>query len=370
MAAEGANALPLAGGPARPRRRQLLQAGGVGACLAVAPALLRAQSVPETAAVARLQGADRSQRLLDGARREGQVNLYTSLTVDDMAVLNAAFERRHPGVKVRMWRASSDKVLQRVMAEARAGRHEVDVIETNALPLESLQREKLLQPLRSPQLAQLIPGAVPAHGGWAASRLNVFVQAYNTQRVPAAELPTRLEDLLQPRWRGRLAIEGSDDDWFSAQVRQRGEAQGLRLFRELVRSNGLSVRKGHTLLTQMVASGEVDYALTVYNFTAEQLRLKGAPIAWHALPPVVARSNGVALPLRAAHPHAAVLYCDFMLGDEGQKLLGERDFVPASRNVASPLAQLPITVIDAGQLLADGDKWARLYDEIVVRQIN
>ena len=170
------------------------------------------------------------------------------------------------------------------------------------------------------------------------------------------------------RWKGKLGIEATDDDWFSVQVRQRGEANGLRLFRDLVKTSGLSVRKGHTLLTQMVASGEVDYALTVYNFTAEQLRQRGAPIAWHALPPVVARSNGVAVPLRAAHPHAALLYYDFMLGDEAQKILGERDFVPASRNVPSPLANVPLVVVDPAQLLDDGDKWSRLYDEIVVKQ--
>lgn len=356
--------------PPLPRRRSLLRTLGAGACAAAAPALVLARDGSETAPLALLQGPERQQRLVDGARREGQLNLYTSLTVEDMAALNGAFEKRYPGVKVRMWRASSDKVLQRVLTESRAGRFEADVVENNALALESLQREKLLQPVRSPQLAGLIAGAVPAHGGWAASRLNVFVQAYNTQRVPAAELPTRLEDLLKPRWRGRLGIEATDDDWFSVQVRQRGEAQGLKLFRDLVRTSGLSVRRGHTLLTQLVASGEVDYALTVYNFTAEQLRHKGAPIGWHALPPAVARSNGVAVPLRAAHPHAAVLYYDFMLADEAQKILGERDFVPASRNIPSPLASVPIHLVDAAQLLDDGDKWSRLYDEIVVKQSN
>jgi iron(III) transport system substrate-binding protein len=349
------------------RRRALVLGLGATVCALAAPGLSLAAAA-ETAQAAALQGPGRQQALLEGARREGQVNVYTSLTVEDMGALNAAFEKRYPGLKVNMWRAASDKVLQRVVSEARAGRFEVDVVETNALPLESLQREKLLQPVRSPQLASLIPGAVPPHGGWAASRLNVFVQAYNTQRVAQAELPGRLEDLLKPRWRGKLGIEASDDDWFAAQVRHRGETHGTALFRELVKTNGISVRKGHTLLTQMVASGEVEYALTVYNFTAEQLRQRGAPIAWQALPPVVARSNGVAVPLRAAHPHAAILYYDFMLAEEGQKILGERDFFPASRNVPSPLARVPITVIDAAQLLDDGDKWARLYDEIVVRQ--
>jgi iron(III) transport system substrate-binding protein len=367
MAVERRHGLPRHGLPRRALVRGLALGLGSAAVLGTASPLLRAQGVGETAPLAALQGAEREQKLLDGARREGQLNLYTSLTVEDMAVLNAAFEKRY-AVKVRMWRAGSDKVLQRVVTEARAGRFEVDVVETNALPLESLHREKLLQPVHSPLAGTLIAGAVPAHGAWVASRLNVFVQAYNTQRVAAAEVPKTFDDLLDARWRGRLGIEASDDDWFSVVVKQRGEAAGLRFFRDLVKTNGLSVRKGHTLLTQMVASGEISYALTVYNFTTEQLRSKGAPIAWHVLAPAVARANGVAVPRRVAHPHAAVLYHDFMLGEEAQKILSERDFVPTARAARSPLAGTPITLVDASQLLDDGDKWTRLYDEIVVRQ--
>src|SRR5437762_12337075 len=129
------------------------------------------------------------QRLAAGAKAEGAtLNLYTSLTVEDMAALNSAFEARH-GVKIRMWRAASDKVLARVLAEAKAGRPEVDIVETNAPPLESLHREGVLQPVRSPPHAELIPAALPAHGGWVGSRLNVFVLAYNTRLVDKPGLP-------------------------------------------------------------------------------------------------------------------------------------------------------------------------------------
>src|SRR5205085_6379071 len=237
--------------------------------------------------IALYAGADRAERLAAGAKKEGS-------TVEDMAVLNAAFEARH-GVKVRMWRATSDKVLQRVLAEEKAGRHEVDIVETNAPPLETLHREGLLQGVHSPEHAALIGAALPAHREWVASRLNVFVQAYNTRLVRTAELPKAYGDLLQPRWKGRLGIEAGDDDWFAGVVTALGEAQGLRLFRDLVATNGISVRRGHTLLTNLVASGEVPLALTVYNFTAEQLKRKGAPLDWFVIPPAVARANGLAL---------------------------------------------------------------------------
>jgi iron(III) transport system substrate-binding protein len=330
--------------------------------LAAAPAL--AQTAAELAAYA---GPDRGQRLLEGARHEGSINLYTSLTVDDMTVLNAAFEKK-TGVKVRMWRAASDKIVQRAIAEAKASRFDVDVIESNAPSLEILHREGLLQAVRSPHHADLIPAAVPEHREWAGARLSVFVHAYNTRLVKKEELPSSYSELLHPRWKGKLGIEASDEDWFAGVVRSLGEDKGLKLFRDLVATNGLSVRRGHTLLTNLVASGEVPFALTVYNFTAEQLKQKGAPLDWFVLPPAIARANGVAVAKRAPHPHAALLYYDFMIGEEGQRILLQRDFVPASRKTETMLNRGPLTIVDPALIVDQGERWAKLYEEIIVKQ--
>jgi len=280
-----------------------------------------------------------------------------------MAALNGAFEARH-GVKVNLWRAASEKVLQRVLAEARAGRHYVDIVETNAPPLESLHREGLLERVRSPEQAALIAAALPPHGEWVGSRLNVFVQAYNTRLVQRGELPKSYAELVQPRWKGRLGIEAGDDDWFAGVVTALGEAQGLALFRELVAKNGVSVRRGHTLLANLVAAGEVPFALTVYNFTAEQLKRQGAPLDWYVIPPAVARANGLALARGAPHPHAALLYYDFMISEAGQRILAERGFVPARRELQGALAAERLHIVDPALLLDGGDKWTRLYESI------
>ena len=317
--------------------------------------------------IALYTGSDRAERLAAGSRKEASLNLYTSLTVEDMAALNSAFEARH-GVKVRMWRATSDKVVQRVLAEARAGRDEVDIVETNAPPLEALHREGILQRVRSPQHAELIAAALPAHGEWVGSRLNLFVQAYNTRLVPRAELPRTYAELLHPRWKGRLGIEAGDEDWFAMVVTALGEAEGLRLFRELVATNGVSVRRGHTLLANLVASGEVPYALTVYNFTAEQLKRKGAPFDWYVIPPAVARANGVALARRAPHPHAALLYYDFMIGEEGQRILEQRGFLPARRSLQGALAGEQLRLVDPALMLDQAEKWTRLYESVFVQR--
>jgi ABC-type Fe3+ transport system substrate-binding protein len=316
--------------------------------------------------IAQYQGADRAARVLQGAKKEGELSVYTSAPVDDYAVFSAAFEKKY-GVKVRVWRASSEKVQQRGVTEARAGRFEVDIFDTNGPEMESLHREKILQEVKSPYLADLIPQAIMPHREWVGTRLNIFALAYNTRLVKKDELPKKWEDLLDPRWKGRLGIEAADEEWFAGVVGQLGEQKGLQLFRDIAAKNGLSVRKGHTLLTQLVAAGEVPLALTVYNYKAEQLKQKGAPIDWFVIPPAIARPNGIGMARRAPHPNAAVLFYDFMISD-AQFLLLERDFVPTSRKIKTKLNQFPLKFVNSSDMLDHFAKWSKLYEEIITRQ--
>ena len=336
--------------------------------LAALPAL--AGAAPTAAeALAGYAGADRAQRLLQGARREGELTLYTSLTVEDMAVINGAFEKKY-GVKVKMWRAASDKILQRAVTEAQGQRFDADVLEASTPILEALHREKLLAAVTSPFQADLMAQAVPAHHEWVGSRLNVFVHAYNTRLVGKDELPKTYQDLLQPKWKGKLGIEATDEDWFATLVGDMGEKKGLQLFRDIKAGNGLSVRKGHTLLTNLVASGEVPFALTVYNFTAEQLQQKGASLAWYVMAPAVARANGLGVARRAPHPHAALLYYDFIISEEGQRILSRRGFVTTSTKIPTAFGNTPLTLVDPALILDQSDKWTGLYERIVVKGTN
>lgn len=308
-------------------------------------------------------GADRLQKLIEGAKKEGALNIYTSAQSDDMGPLVAGFEKKY-GIKATVWRAGSEKVLQRAVTEARGNRFTVDVIETNGPELESLHREKILQAIRSPHHANLIPAAVLPHREWVGTRLNVFVQAYNTKLVKKEELPKSWEDLLHPRWKGRLGIEAEDQDWLAGVSGELGEARGAKLFKDIVAANGMSVRKGHTLLTQLVASGEVPFALTVYNYKAEQLKQKGAPIDWLSIGTAIARPNGVAVARNAPNPHAALLFYDYEISEEGQKILVDRDFVPTNTKVESPYGKLPMRFVSAKTMLDEGDKWTKLYEDI------
>jgi iron(III) transport system substrate-binding protein len=321
-------------------------------------------SAQTLAELAMYSGADRMQRLIAGAKKEGVLNVYSSMTVGDMKVVVEGFQKQY-GVKIQPWRASSESILQRTMIEQRAGRYEVDAIETSSAEMESLHREKLLQEVSSPHLADILPAALRPHREWVGDRFNVIAAGYNTKLVKKEELPKTYEDFSNPRWKGRLGIESDDAVWFGALATVMGEEKAIKLFRDMVRVNGISVRKGHTLLANLVVSGEVPFALTLYHYKAKQLKRDGAPLDWYVMPPGFARFLGTGVMKRAPHPHAAVLFMDFMLHD-AQKLLLKRDFTATNMKV-QPL-DVDINVIDPAQILDQGDKWKKLYDEIIVKQ--
>ena len=322
-------------------------------------------SAADYAALAMYEGADREQRLVQGARQEGTLLVYTSLTVEDITELAEAFEKKY-AIKVKFWRASSEKVVQRILTEGRAGRSYFDVVETNGPELEALARERMLQKATSPHFASLIPQALMSHREWVGTRLNMFVQIYNTKLVKKEDFPKSYQDLLDPRWKGRLGIEAEDADWFGTVVKELGEEKALRLFRDLVATNGLSVRKGHTLLAGLVASGEVPFALTVYNHNADKLKKKGAPVEWDVIPPAVIRPNGMALSRAPPQPHAAVLFYDFMLSD-GQTILAKNEYLAVTRKAGSVLERLQLKFVDPVTVLDESAKWEKLYKEIIIR---
>jgi iron(III) transport system substrate-binding protein len=337
---------------------------GVLAAPALARGQARAQSSPHRA-VYMLDAPDREARLVAGARREGVVVLYTSLNTQDSGPLTAAFEQKY-GIKTQIWRAASERVVQRAVAEARAGRSAFDVIETNAPEMEALYREGLLDEFRSPAFPELAPAAFPPHRHYVATRFNFFTIGYNTRLIKPEEVPNAYTDLLHPRFVGRLGLEAGDVDWFGAMVKSMGEQKGLAFFRGLAAAKPV-MRTGHTLVGQLVASGEIPIAPNIYNHNAERLLVRGAPIRWKALPPTFGRANSVGVVRRAPHPHGAMLFTDFMLSRQGQTVLKARNRVPSSRSVDSNLNDFPFTTIDPIITLDEEAKWSKLWSDLFLR---
>ena len=325
-----------------------------------------AQSRAQNDAVFQYRGADRDARLIERAKREGSVVLYTSLAPTESRPLAAAFEKKY-GIRVALWRALSDQVVRRTVTEAQARRYSVDVIETNGPEMEMLAREQLLAEFHSPYLEDLPAEAIPAHRTWFPDRLSFYVVAYNTTKVQRSEIPATYEGFADPRWKGRIAVEATDAEWMATLIKTGQAGSGMDFFRKLS-ALGPDVRRGHILLANLVAAGEVPVGLTIYSSNVVSLKRKGAPIDFVPVQPMVARPQGIGVAKNAPHPYAALLFADYVLSPEGQRLFELLGRVPASRRVESDLNDFPFTMLDPATVLDEKEKWDEVWNDLFLKR--
>jgi len=336
----------------------------------VAAALMQPAAVAQGPAkpgdILNYQGQDREQRLLEMAKQEGTLTLYTSLAPTESKPLAAAFEKK-TGVKVELWRAISERVVQRTLSEAKAERHAVDVIATNGPQMETLAREKVLTTYFTPHAADLPPTGIPKHRLWMPDRLQFFVVGYNTNLVKKEDLPKSIMGFADPKWKGKLGIEAGDAEWMGTLVKKWGEVEGMAFFRKLSEMRP-EVRKGHVLLAQLVAAGEIPVGLTAYSANVETLKRKGAPIDFAPID-AIARTQGISIAKNAPHPAAALLFVDFVLSpDDGQKLYEAMGRPPVNRKVKSKLTDFSYTFLDPVTVLDEAEKWDTLWEELFLKR--
>ena len=336
--------------------------GIILACLALTFSSARAQTALEK--LLTLNGPAREQILLDGAKSEGFLMLYSSMQVASINTLQKAFEDKY-GIKLRFWRGGSEDILRRSVIEKKAGREDVDVFESDGPVLETMHREELLGKGASPFHNDLIPQALRPHGEWVATRVNIFAAVYNTKLIAKEDLPKSYEGFIDPKWKGKLGIEADDYDWFGSIAHVVGEEKIRATFSAIAGTNGFSLRKGHTLITNLVAAGDVPLGLTVYLQNIDVAKKAGAPVEALLLDPIIARPNGIALSRNPPHPHAALLFYDFTISPEGQNVLRTREFIPTSTKVPSALSELKVHFEDPAVQLDEGDKWQKAFRETI-----
>lgn len=313
-------------------------------------------------AMALYQGADRHDRLVAAAQKEGELTVYN--VYPQLTVVMDAFSKKY-GIKIKSWRAGSEAVLQRVISEARGSRFDVDIVQNNAPENTALHREKLSQEVWSPYLSDLIPQASPAHKEWVGITIDVFTAAYNPRLIKKEDLPKSYHDLLDPKWKNRMAIEANDYGWFGALIEAMGEQQGRKLFTDIVATNGMSFRKGHSLMGALVASGDTPLALSAYSWVGEQMKKKDALIENHILQPLIAQFSTIAMLKKAPHPYAALLFYDYMLS-EGQQQLAKLDYVVTSKKFESPFSKVPMKFIDPDRALDMQEKWTKTFEDVLI----
>jgi len=230
-----------------------------------------------------------------------------------------------------------------------------------------LAREQLFAELKSPYLADIPPNAIPQHRQWVPDRVNFFVVAFNTKKVHREDLPLSYQGFLDQRWKGRIGIEATDTEWMATLMKKWGDKVGAAYFQRLSDLKP-DMRKGHVLLAELIAAGEIPVGLTVYNANAESLKRRGAPIDWVPVQPVVARPQGIGIARNAPHAQAAVAFVDFVLSPEGQQLLESMGRVPVSTKVSTHMNQFDYTLVDPATVLDEQDKWNKEWDRLFMQK--
>lgn len=257
--------------------------------------------------------------LLEGARREGELVYYASMNVAEANAVIGAFEKRYPFIKVKLNRIGSEKLLTRVLTEARAKKIFADVIQTVEFSMHIFSRSGILARY-TPQANSIYPKEFKEEGFWTTVYYNAYVTAYNTRLVATRALPKSYDDLLDPKWKGALMMEGTKADWFAGMLQILGQERGLKYMRALAKQQP-SPREGHELLAQLIVAGEGLFDINIPAASVERMKERGAPIEWKALGEVPAIMVGIGLSAQAPHPNAAKVFLDFVLSREGQKLM-------------------------------------------------
>jgi iron(III) transport system substrate-binding protein len=267
------------------------------------------------------QAAGAQQNLLEKAEKEGKVLLYSGPNMDDTRKLLAGFRKAHPTIETEFYRSGSLQLYNRILTEARAGRFP-DVVLISGFQIHLLKKEGFLAVHRPPDAEKYTGGRIDSDGRWIGYFLNTHVISYNTGQVSHTEAPKSYWDLTHPKWKGKLALDTDDVEWFTNQLLIRGEEKGLELMRKLA-AQDISFRRGRTLIVQLLAAGEFAVAINSYAYRAQRMHEQGAPVEWVPVQPVVANMIAFGVMEKAPHPNAARLFVNYATSEDGQRLVSE-----------------------------------------------
>ena len=273
------------------------------------------------------------EKILAGARQEGRLVLYTGMDTDEANLYTKEFSKHYPFIRTELFRSSGEKVQTRFLVEHRSDVHSADVFQTSIVQVYQLKNAGLLSRYVSDESRAYSEDFKDAQGYWTAFYLIPYVIGYNTRSVAPRDVPTSYEDLLQPRWKGEIGLETEEYQWFYHLLQIIGKEKGPEYMKKLA-GQSLQMRKGHTLLADLVAAGEMKLAVVLYANRVERMKNSGAPIDWVRFKgPTITVINAISIPVKAPHMNAAKLFVDFVLSKEGQNLLKGLRRIPARADV-------------------------------------
>jgi len=264
-------------------------------------------------------GQDRDA-VIAKAKEEKEFVYYSTTDIRDGTAMVHAFQKKYPFVEPKLFRLGSTQVVVKVLQEHRGGAHLFDVISATSFQFYEIFKENLFQKYESPERRVFAEDFKDRDGYWVSAYHNASVVAYNTNLLKPSDLPKSYDDLLNPRWKGKMLMDSRETEWYASMLQILGREKGLRLMRGLAKQD-LSFRPGRTLITQVLGAGEAPLAVNDYDHLVQSAKKLGAPVESLPLTPVVSRVTPIALGRYAPHPNVGKLFIDFALSEEGQKIL-------------------------------------------------
>ncbi|MCK9919195.1 extracellular solute-binding protein [Microbacteriaceae bacterium K1510] len=316
------------------------------------------------------------QQLIDAAKKEGQVVWYSTLIVNQLVrPVAEAFEAKYPGVTVKFLRTPAGEMALKLQNEIRANAVQADVFDANsaffqAMPLQNLVEYKA-------EAAKDYPDDLKdAQGRFTAVNVFTMTPGINTSLVPQDQWPKTYEDLLDPKWKGKMAwttdLTPNGPPGFIGNILTiMGEKKGMEYLEKLAKQNIAAVPASQRVVLDQVIAGQYQIGLMIFNHHAVISASKGAPVTWLRLEPVVSTGNYVGVVKNSPHPNAAKLFEEFLLSKDGQMVFQKANYLPAHPDVpAADPALKPkqggykATVITNEMALAELPKWIKIYKEL------
>lgn len=264
--------------------------------------------------------AEDGRAILSKAKEEKVLVFYSTTDIRDGTALVHAFQKKYPFIEPRLFRLGTTQMVVRVLQEHRAGAHLFDVLSATSFQFYEIFKEDLFQKYESPEGRAFLEDFKDKDGYWTSAYHNASVIAYNTNLVKATDLPKSYDELLDPKWKGKMLMDNRETEWYASMLQILGREKGLRLMRGLAKQD-LNFRPGRTLITQVLASGEFPLAVNDYDHLVQSAKKRGAPVESIPAYPVISRVTPIGLGRYAPHPNVGKLFIDFVLSQEGQKIL-------------------------------------------------
>ena len=317
------------------------------------------------AALSKLAPAERQARIVDGAKKESGLVWYSSTTAEDALALTKKFHEQHPAIQINHFRSSSEKLLERILTESRANAFKADIVSLPELELSVMIKRKLLARYEARENSLFPAESKDPHGFWTGLYTSAWVPAYNTKLVAKDAAPKSYKDLLNPKWKGGIAMDNEPYNWYIVSLRYLEKRDGKEAAADYMRklaAQQMQWRKGHSLIGQLMSAGELPIAAELQVHTVERAKAQGAPVDWSVLDGVIPISKvAAAITSTGANIYTSALFYDFLLSRPGMETIRASRRIPTRPDVMAPYLKPYKLLPFEQQVMDDFDKYVALF---------